>query len=260
MVKRCRVCRRTFAPRNSLHRVCSVECSIAFASMAEATTLRRQADRQAKREFRERTESKGQARRKAQAAFNSWVRFRDAGRPCISCGAMPDPKRGGTMDAGHYRSTGACPQLRFDPDNCHLQCVRCNRDLSGNSVAYRVGLVRRIGVQRLARLEGDHPLPKWGVAEYREIARMYRAWLAEARRGDYRPDDAIPLRSEGYGTKTAQEGAHDAAGHRTEQGRGGNAHMLPLRGGDPDGKAADPKPVPKTTLPAVPGLGARHPT
>jgi hypothetical protein len=256
MVKRCRVCRRTFAPRNSLHRVCSVECSIAFASMAEATTLRRQADRQAKREFRERTESKGQARRKAQAAFNSWVRFRDAGRPCISCGAMPDPKRGGTMDAGHYRSTGACPQLRFDPDNCHLQCVRCNRDLSGNAIAYRVGLVRRIGVQRLARLEADHPLPKWGVAEYREIARMYRAWLAEARRGDYRPDDAIPLRSEGYGTKTAQEGAHDAAGHRTEQGRGWNAHMLPLRGGDPDGKAANAQPVQQTVVPAVHGVGA----
>ena len=58
---------------------------------------------------------------------------------------------------------------------------------------------------------------------------------------------------EGMAQKTDQEGAHDATGHRTEQGRGGNAYAT-AAGGDPDGKAADAKPVPKTTLPAVPGL------
>lgn len=256
-MKRCRACRGKFEPQNTLQVACSPACALAYARTAAGERREATLRRQATREYRVANMTRAQAIRKAQAAFNAFVRARDHGLPCISCGAMPGQKRGGTMDAGHYRSTGACPQLRFDPDNCHLQCVRCNRDLSGNSVAYRVGLVRRIGVQRLARLEGDHPLPKWTVADYREIARTYRGWLAEARRGDYRRADVMPLCREGYGTKTAQDGAHDATGHRTEQGRGGNAHMLPLRGGDPDGKAADAKPVPQATLPGLHEPGAR---
>lgn len=175
-MKRCRHCRELFTPRNSLHVVCSPDCAIAYAGTAESERLQRAARRGELREYRVRTESLSDATRKAQAACNRYVRARDAGKPCISCGALPgDTVYGGNRDAGHYRSTGACPQLRFEPLNIQIQCTRCNRQLSGNHVAYRAGLLERIGADRVAWLEGPHPIPKWTVADLKGIARNFAA-------------------------------------------------------------------------------------
>lgn len=186
-MRRCRQCRMLFAPRRPLQAVCSPECAIVYAPTAEAERLQRAAVARERREYRRRTESRAAAARKAQVAFNRFVRARDAGLPCISCGAMPEPKRGGTMDCGHYRSTGACPQLRFEPDNAAAQCVRCNRDLSGNSGEFRRGLLTQLGDARLAWIEGPHPLPKWTVADLRAIAKDFAARTREIKKrgGDH---------------------------------------------------------------------------
>lgn len=172
-MKRCRACQGKFEPQNTLQVACSPACALAYARTAAGERREATLRRQATREYRVAHMTRPQAVRKAQAAFNAFVRARDHGLPCISCGAMPEQKRGGTMDAGHYRSTGACPQLRFEPLNCHRQCVRCNRDLSGNSVEYRKALVRGIGQAAVDWLEGPHESPKYTVAELREIASHY---------------------------------------------------------------------------------------
>jgi hypothetical protein len=109
----------------------------------------------------------------AQAAFNAWIRARDAGLTCISCGSMPEQRYGGAMDCGHYRSTGAAPHLRFTPANAASQCVKCNRHLGGNAVAFRRGLVARIGMEAVEALEADHDPRKWSVDELIAIRRKY---------------------------------------------------------------------------------------
>ena len=129
------------------------------------------------RAAKERVKTRSQRIREAQAAFNAYIRARDEGLPCISCGSLPEQKRGGTMDAGHYRSTGSSPELRFEENNCHAQCVKCNRYLSGVAVDYRIGLIQRIGIEAVERLEGPQEPKRYTIDDLREIRSFYRAKL-----------------------------------------------------------------------------------
>ena len=106
----------------------------------------------------------------AQAVFNKFIRLRDAQKNCISCGG----KLGEKYDAGHYKSRGAHPELRFEELNTHAQCVRCNQYLSGNLINYRKGLLIRIGEKKLAWLEGNHEPLKMTVEEIQEFIKVYR--------------------------------------------------------------------------------------
>jgi len=79
--------------------------------------------------------------------FHAWIRKRDAGLPCISCGAY------NTSDASHFYSAGHYPALRFNSDNVHLACKRCNLFLSGNLIEYRKNLIKKIGIERVEKLD-----------------------------------------------------------------------------------------------------------
>lgn len=114
----------------------------------------------------------------AQALFNEFIRLRDAGQPCISCGKHDAEVAGqvpGGWDCGHYRTVGACPELRFEPLNCARQCQHCNRNLSGNVAEYRIRLAQRIGAEKLAWLEGPHPARKDTIDELKAIKADCRA-------------------------------------------------------------------------------------
>lgn len=79
--------------------------------------------------------------------FNTFIRMRDKGKPCISCGAFTD------LQAGHFFSAGHYTHLRFNEDNVWGQCVRCNYHLHGNQAEYRIGLIKRIGEEKVKQLE-----------------------------------------------------------------------------------------------------------
>ena len=111
----------------------------------------------------------------AQKFFNAWVRKRDEGKPCISCGRMHK----GQMQAGHYLSVGAHPALRYAEDNCHSQCVPCNDHLSGNIVRYRPNLIIKIGIDRVEELEGPHDPKQYSIPDLVEIRRVYKLKLKE---------------------------------------------------------------------------------
>ena len=117
-------------------------------------------------------QTKPQLVKKAQTAFNSYIRARDVGKPCISC---DKPLDGGanTFDAGHYRSVGSAPHMRYVEDQVHGQCKKCNRHLSGNAVEYRKRLLERIGLERLEQIESDNVLRKYTKEALIEIARHY---------------------------------------------------------------------------------------
>lgn len=83
-----------------------------------------------------------------QKVFNTYIRTRDKNKPCISCGKTLI----GKYDAGHYFTVGAYPNLRFNEDNVHGQCVHCNQHLHGNISEYSINLPNRIGIERFEKL------------------------------------------------------------------------------------------------------------
>ena len=136
------------------------------------------AERESIKRRKDAIKSKADWSREAQTAFNAWIRARDEGLPCISCGRHHQ----GQWHAGHYLSTGARPELRYTESNVHRQCAPCNTHLSGNAVLYRIGLIHRIGSETVEWLEGPHELPKWTADDYRAIRDNYRAKLKELKK------------------------------------------------------------------------------
>ncbi|OJT50036.1 recombination protein NinG [Pseudomonas moraviensis] len=188
--KKCKnpACGISFPPQRLGQAVCSPKCALAMApaNSERASKAIAQRDRREIQVRKEKLKSRADHLREAQAAVNEYVRLRDAHLPCISCDSMPndnDLMTGSRWDAGHYRSVGACPELRFEPLNIHRQCVKCNRNLSGNAVEYRIRLVLRIGAETVAWLEGPHEPRKCTVEEIKTIKAEYRAKTRELKKG-----------------------------------------------------------------------------
>lgn len=64
---------------------------------------------------------------------------------------------------------GAMAALRYHHDNIHLQCEPCNTAKSGNQLEYRIRLIKKIGVERVEWLEGNHESPHWKKDDYLRI-------------------------------------------------------------------------------------------
>lgn len=168
--RRCAICREPFEPRNMMHKACKPECAQALAE-----NVRQAQERKADRERKQAMKSRQDWLREAQAAFNAWIRERDAALPCFSCGRFHT----GAYDAGHFRSVGAMSALRFDPLNVHKQCVPCNQHKGGNVIEYRLRLIDRIGLNMVEYLEQDHAPVKYTIEQAKEIRDLYRAKLRE---------------------------------------------------------------------------------
>ena len=189
--KKCKApgCGKPFKPTMTTQKVCSIACAKAMAKDPKlqkiaAKAITKQA-RQDLQERREKLKTRREHMAEAQAAFNAYIRERDAGLPCISCDSNPsdhDLITGSRWDAGHYRSVGACPELRFEPLNVHRQCVKCNRNLSGNAVEYRIRLVKRIGADQVDWLEGPHKPQRLTIEDLQAIKALYRQKLKDLRR------------------------------------------------------------------------------
>ena len=180
-------CRASFVPQRLGQAVCSPKCALAVVEVQKVKEKKSLAlaGRREIKVRKEKLKTRADHLREAQAAVNEYVRLRDAHLPCISCDSTPndnDLMTGSRWDAGHYRSVGACPELRFEPLNIHRQCVKCNRNLSGNAVEYRIRLVQRIGAEKVAWLEGLHPACKYTVEEIKAIKAKYRAMTKELKR------------------------------------------------------------------------------
>lgn len=187
--KKCRVatCRASFVPSRMGQAVCSPKCALVDGPR-HAPKARKALDQIERKEIKVRKEklkSRGDHMREAQQAFNAYIRARDqaAGHPCISSG-KPLDWSGNAVDAGHYRSVGSAPHLRFDERNCHAQSKQDNRFLSGNAVDYRIGLIARIGQEAVDALESDQSVRKYTVDDIKAIKAKYRAMTRDLEKGE----------------------------------------------------------------------------
>ena len=171
-IKKCKSCGNGFEPRfNTTQPTCSVSCALELVK-AKKLKAYKQTTRKMRKEFNQ--NDRGYQLKKCQQQFNAYIRARDAGKSCISC----QKNSGVKMNAGHYLSVGAHPELRFEPLNCHLQCESCNSFLSGNVARYRINLIERIGLEAVEILEGPHEPAKLSIEDIVEIKTKYKQKLA----------------------------------------------------------------------------------
>ncbi len=169
-------CENIFVPYHyTLQNLC-VDCLVKKGrKIAERSAkAKEKAERQQVRERKAKLKTRSDWIREVQTLVNRWIRMRDAGLGCISCGT-----HNGKMNAGHFLSTGARPDLRFDVMNINTQCERCNSYLSGNQAAYRIALIAKIGLAEVDRLEGPATLKQLPIDELKAIKAKYAAKLKE---------------------------------------------------------------------------------
>jgi hypothetical protein len=179
--KKCRSCKEYSLVESGikvpLGFFCSMDCVVEHGKKgARASSDKRK--RQTLTKLRAELKTASEWRTEAQTAFNAYVRYRDRDLPCISCDASGDHDGlGGYWDAGHYRSRGAAKHLSFHQHNCHKQCHKCNRYLSGNVVEYRIRLIKRIGLDRVEVLEHNNDTVKHDITYLRRIKQIFKAKL-----------------------------------------------------------------------------------
>lgn len=167
---RCKICKTLFKKRSITHYCCSPECAIKFCNQEKEKRIKTEIKKR-----REAIKSRSQWLKEAQVTFNAYIRARDYGKPCISC----QKNSGAKMNAGHYRSVGAAPELRFEELNVHLQCEHCNTHLSSNAIEYRINLVKLIGADKVEWLEGPHEPKKYTIDDAKNIKMVYKLKLKE---------------------------------------------------------------------------------
>jgi len=167
--KRCKYCKEPFTPLRPLQQVCSFGCSLAI-SKEVAAKKEKQDWRQEKKRLVDKNKTHKDYLKILQIVFNNYIRKRDEKLPCVSCGAVNCEE----FHAGHYiASTYA--YLRFNEFNVWKQCSRCNTHLRGNSVPYRIELIKRIGLAEVERLEESrHNEMKLSIPEIQEQIKVYK--------------------------------------------------------------------------------------
>ena len=163
--KTCKICKVKFTPTRPLQSVCSPNCAYTHAKAVRVKT-----ERKVTKEAKVRLKSKSEWLKEAQTVFNQYIRLRDKDLPCISCQRFHT----GQYHAGHYLTTGAHPELRFDEINVHKQCSACNNYLSGNIVEYRINLINKIGIDAVNYLESKHQPKHYTIEDIKTLKAIYR--------------------------------------------------------------------------------------
>lgn len=170
---------------------CGIECALklAAAGRVKRDKIAATTDKRETRAKLDKLKTRAEWARECQVVVNKVVRLRDtlAGRGCITCGARPAQKVGGTMDAGHFRSVGSAPHLRFFTPQIALQCVTCNRYQGGRALDFRRALVERRGAAWVEALESRQEMARFDIPY---LQRLKAVFSKLARRLEKRLKDA----------------------------------------------------------------------
>ena len=174
---RCKSCRKQCEPFNSLNAFCDADCAISYLN---GNTGRKLIEKVKRKKFREKKkEVKGLSHwnRVTQTVVNKYVRLRDRNLPCISCGKwdheLKEAVRKGKCDAGHYKTVGSHPEIRFNTKNINKQCLNCNGFNSGNIAGQQKGIEARYGQERLDWLNGPHQLKHYSIDDLERIRKIF---------------------------------------------------------------------------------------
>lgn len=172
---KCKVCKEHYQKLRMGQVVCSQQCARQLAEQ-----MRTKLAQEHYKARKEAIKTRSDWIKETQAVFNAYRRefCKVHGYLCISCGRELDYS-GNKVDAGHYRSVGSAPHLRFTELNVWAQCKQCNRYGGGRAVDYRIGLIKRVGVEDVEVLEADQEPRKWTIPELKVIHAVYKWKLKE---------------------------------------------------------------------------------
>jgi len=169
---RCKHCKIKFEQYEFNNKFCkALDCQTAKAMflLEKKKVQDRKNWNKEKRERKEALKTSSDYKRELQVIFNKFIRLRDKGLNCISC-QKPAKKE----NAGHYRSVGGNPELRFEELNNNLQCEYCNTYLHGNLIDYRINLIKKIGLKKVEWLEGKHEPKHYTIEQLKGLKVFYR--------------------------------------------------------------------------------------
>lgn len=180
--KKCKECGVDFKPIfNRMQVACSVECAVSLANkeVFKKKELNKKLIEDGLREQKE-VRSLGSLLNNVKNICHDYVKKRDYGKVCVSCGCSWHSD----FQAGHYYKAELFSSLRFDENNIHGQCKRCNLRLEGNLSEYSVNLPLRIGKMRfkvlVAKAGIDKSLKhKWDREELKRIYDYYKQKIRE---------------------------------------------------------------------------------
>jgi len=160
--KKCKQCGIEYVPYTPLQQVCSVLCALEYNSEKEV--------KKRVKEIKKGLLTHSDYLSALQVVFNKYIRLRDSGKPCVSCGCKVTEGH-----ASHLFSVGAYPNLRFNEDNVHLSCIECNLHKHGNTHEYMLRLPERIGQDRFNKLLEQRNEPnKLTIAEIKILIEKYK--------------------------------------------------------------------------------------
>lgn len=168
---KCINCKCKFEPKRNGQSVCSAQC--AYEYQVEQNKKRSNKSwKERKKKLKEKVKTLSDYKKECQTVFNKIIRTIDNGQPCISCGAS------NPTDAGHYRSVGSYPELRYDPFNVWIQCRKCNGYFGGKPIEMMEGLIITYGKIYVEAFMCDlSDFPKWDMSNIKELKQMLREYL-----------------------------------------------------------------------------------
>jgi radical SAM superfamily enzyme YgiQ (UPF0313 family) len=146
--KKCRNCKEEFEAFKTTEIVCSIACAIKLAKEKTEKEERFTWNKR-KSELKEKLKTITEYEKAAKKSFQKFIRLRDTSLPCISCGNY-EPLQ---FHAGHFFPADGFSGLIFDERNCNSQCSFCNIHKHGNPINYRIGLIKKIGEDKVLELE-----------------------------------------------------------------------------------------------------------
>lgn len=120
-------------------------------------------DKEKRESFKKRSKWEDECRKIVQKI----ARIRDRNDGCISC-HLP-ATWDGQWHGSHFRSVGAASAVQFHLWNIHKACKPCNKDKSGNIIAYRPRLIEKIGQEKLDWLMAQNQTFKPPIEYYKRF-------------------------------------------------------------------------------------------
>jgi hypothetical protein len=121
--------------------------------------------------------------KKADKVFQYCVRLRDFNGntsesekiPCFICGTEIPFRFSQPM---HFIRRGVM-QLRYDEDNCHTGCQRCNIFLKGNYVAYTLKMIEKYGKEKVDEMFEEQNRLSPNKTDFGAVIETYKAKTKE---------------------------------------------------------------------------------
>jgi len=170
----CKVCKNKFTPTRELQPTCSnIDCQIAYANkhLKKSELKKKREANKAKIAFNH--NDKTWLKAEAQKLINKYARLRDErdrGYICCTCGHTT-----GQMDGGHFLPTSGYSAIRYNTNQIHLQCKKCNRFNGGMPKEYRVFMIKKYGIKYVKNLESTkNQLRSYSKEYYQKLIPIVR--------------------------------------------------------------------------------------